>query len=85
MEIVIFGRFHAQAGREQAFSEAFRDVILATRKEVGCLEARGCRSIRDPRLFYLHSRWVDQATFDAHAKQPHTVELSLTVQRMLRH
>jgi quinol monooxygenase YgiN len=30
------------------------------------------RSIRDPRLFYIHSRWVDEAAFDTHAGLPHT-------------
>lgn len=74
MEIFIFGRFHAHAGRENAFAEAMREVVLATREETGCLEVHGIRSVRDPQLFFLHSRWVDQAAFDAHATQPHTVE-----------
>ncbi|HEX2569114.1 MAG TPA: hypothetical protein VH877_06090 [Polyangia bacterium] len=32
--------------------------------------AGGFRSTRDPRLFYLHSRWVDEAAFDLHATLP---------------
>jgi len=28
---------------------------------------------RDPRLFFIHSRWRDEAVFDAHADLPHTL------------
>lgn len=85
MEIFIFGRFHAHAGREDALGEAMRKVVLATREEAGCLQVNAFRSVRDPRLFYLHSRWVSQAAFDAHANQPHTVEFLQNVEPLLDH
>ena len=32
-----------------------------------------CRSTREPRLYYIHSRWRDEAAFDTHAGLAHTV------------
>jgi quinol monooxygenase YgiN len=85
MELFIFGRFHAQAGSEDALSEAMRKVVIATREEAGCLEVHGFRSVRDSRLFYLHSHWVDEASFEKHAKLPHTVEFLQQVESLLDH
>jgi quinol monooxygenase YgiN len=31
------------------------------------------RGVRDGRLFYIHSRWVDEGAFRAHAELEHTV------------
>ena len=37
----------------------------------GALE-KAFRSNREPRLFYIHSRWKDEAAFDHHGGLPHT-------------
>jgi quinol monooxygenase YgiN len=74
MELYIFGRFHVRAGEERAFEEALREVLPRSREEAGCLEIHGYRSIRDRRLFYVHSRWRDAETFEVHARLPHTVK-----------
>ncbi len=73
MELFIFARFHASAGQEEAIKETLRDVIRASREESGCLSIQAFCSTRDPRLFYIHSRWVDEAAFENHAGLPHTV------------
>ena len=73
MELFIFARFHVRAGEEEAALVALRDVSGPTRREPGCLGAHYHRSIGDPRLFYVHSRWVDDAAFERHAALPHTV------------
>ena len=31
------------------------------------------RSVRDDRLFYIHSKWQDEAAFNRHAELPHTL------------
>ncbi len=85
MELFIFGRFHAREGCEDALGEAMRKVILATREEEGCLEIHCFRSVRDIRLLYLHSQWVDEASFEKHAKLPHTVEFLQQVEALLDH
>jgi quinol monooxygenase YgiN len=73
MRLFIFARFHARAGHESAVEAALRDVTGPTREESGCLSFHVFRSTRDPLLFYIHSRWKDEAAFDVHAGLPHTV------------
>ncbi len=83
MELYIFGRFEVRAGAEAAFEEALRAVMAATRSESGCLEANGYRSVRMTGLYFLHSRWKDAATFDAHANLPHTLKFLEVAESLL--
>ena len=85
MEVFIFARFHARPGREGAMEEALRDVVGPSREEAGCLGIQAFRSTRDPRLFYIHSRWIDEAAFDHHAELPHTVRFVERVQALIDH
>jgi quinol monooxygenase YgiN len=62
-----------------------RDVVGLSREEVGCLGIHAFRSVRDPRLFYIHSRWLDEAAFDKHADLPHTVEFLQRVESLIDH
>jgi quinol monooxygenase YgiN len=73
MEMFIFGRFHARPGNEGAVAEALLDVLAPSREEPGCLSIHAFRSMRDPQLFYIHSRWKDEAAFERHAGLPHTL------------
>jgi quinol monooxygenase YgiN len=83
MELYIFGRFLVLEGRESAFEEALGEVVLATREEAGCLEVHGYRGMRNARLYYLHSRWRDVESFEAHAKLPHTEKFLELVEKLL--
>lgn len=85
MELTIFGRFHARPGDENAVGEAIKEVIVPTRAEPGCLAIDGYRCLRDPRLFYIHSRWVDAAAFDAHAGLLHTMRFLECVEPLITH
>ena len=85
MALVIFARFHARAGQQDAVAAAIRTVVAPTRAEPGCLAIDGFRSTRDPRLFYIHSRWVDEAAFERHAGLPHTVAFLERVQTLIDH
>jgi quinol monooxygenase YgiN len=85
VELFIFGRFQARPGDERAVEEALRDVVGPTREEAGCLSIQAFRSTRDRRLFYIHSRWVDEAAFDHHATLPHTVRFIERVQALIDH
>ncbi len=51
----------------------------------GCLAIGAFRSTRDPQLFYVHSRWTDEAAFDSHAELPHTVRFLERVQPLIDH
>ena len=85
MELFIFGRFHARPGDESAVAEALRDVVAPSREEAGLLSIQAFRSTRDPRLFYIHSRWIDEAAFEHHATLPQTVRFIERVQALIDH
>jgi quinol monooxygenase YgiN len=85
MELSIFGRFRAREGQGEAVAQALREVVGPSRQEPGCLGIEAYRSIRDPGLFHIHSRWVDEAAFDAHAALPHTVRFMATVRPLIDH
>jgi quinol monooxygenase YgiN len=38
-----------------------------------------------PKLFYIHSRWKDEAAFDNHAQSPHTARFTETVKSLIDH
>ena len=85
MELFVFARFHARPGNEDALAEAIRENMPPSRGEPGCLDIHAFRSIRDPRLFYIHSRWKDEAAFEVHAGLPHTVRFLARVQPLIDH
>ena len=83
MDQYVFVRLHAREGEESAVEQALRDVTGPSREEPGCLSFHTFRSTRDRRLFYIHSRWVDEAAFQAHADLPHTVRFLKRVDPLL--
>ncbi len=85
MELFIFARFYAREGLETAVAAALRDVIAPSREEPGCCAIDAYRSTRDPRLFYIHSRWTDEAAFEIHAELPHTVRFLKRIQPLINH
>lgn len=52
-------------------------------KRAGCLSVHAFRSIQDPRLLYVHSRWKDKATFNYHASLPHIVHFLEQVELLI--
>jgi quinol monooxygenase YgiN len=83
VEQYVFVRLHAREGQERAVEEALREVTGPSREESGCLGFHTFRSMRDPRLFYVHSRWVDAAAFQLHAELPHTARFLKRVDALL--
>jgi quinol monooxygenase YgiN len=43
------------------------------------------RSVRDPRLFWIHSRWADEAAFDVHANLPNTHRFVERAEQLIDH
>jgi quinol monooxygenase YgiN len=85
MEIFVFARFHARPGSEGALAQALLEVAAPSREEPGCLSLQDFQSVRDPRLFFVHSRWKDEAAFDHHAQLPHTVRFLERVEPLIDH
>jgi quinol monooxygenase YgiN len=83
VELYGFVRLHARAGEESAVEEALREVVGASREEEGCLSIHAFRSIRDRQLFYVHSRWRDEAAFQKHGGLAHTVRFLEKVDALL--
>ena len=81
----IFARFHARPGNEGAVAEALLDVLAPSREEPGCVSIHAFRSVRDPHLFYILSRWKDEAAFDRHAGLPHTLRFVERVAPLIDH
>ena len=85
-QLFIFARFHALPGQEKGVEHALRKIIAPTRQqEPGCLEIHIFRSIKDARLFYIHSRWVDEAAFDHHIRQPYIKQFAEEVEPLVDH
>jgi quinol monooxygenase YgiN len=85
VELYIFGRFHVHLGKEETFVDVLREVISVSRHEPGCVEIHGYRSVRDERLFYVHSRWKDEQAFEQHAQMPHTVKFVAQAEALIDH
>jgi quinol monooxygenase YgiN len=85
MDLFVFARFRARPGSEEAVAATLRAVVAPTRQEPGCVSINVFRSTRDPGLFYIHSRWKDEAAFEAHARLPHTVTFLERVQPLIDH
>jgi quinol monooxygenase YgiN len=85
MELFIVARFHAREGQEAAVAQAIALVVPQTRQEPGCAMIEAYRSIRDPRLHFIYSRWVDDAAFELHAELPHTVRFLAEIEPLIDH
>jgi quinol monooxygenase YgiN len=85
MQLFVFIRFHALEGREDAVATAIREVIVPSRAEAGCVAIEAFRATRHSRLFYIHSRWIDEAAFDDHAGFPHTVQFLAKIPLLVDH
>jgi quinol monooxygenase YgiN len=85
MALFIFARFHAIAGNEHAVAEALEAVLGPSREEAGCLSIHAFRSTQDPQLFYIHSRWTDEAAFEIHATLPHTMRFIERIEPLIDH
>jgi quinol monooxygenase YgiN len=85
MRLFIFARFHAREGQEQALEALLRAQPELVRAEPGCLEMGIYRSVRDPRLFWIHSRWADEVAFNVHADLPNTDRFIERVEQLIDH
>jgi quinol monooxygenase YgiN len=85
MELVIFARFHAREGKHEELARLLRDQIALARGEPGCLAIDAYGSVRDPRLFFIHSRWKDEAAFDVHAEIANTTRFVARAEALIDH
>ena len=85
MELSTIVRFHAREGLEEEVAAALRDQFAPVLAEAGCTRFEVFRSTRDKRLFFIHSRWRDEAAFEIHAELPHTVRFLERILKLIDH
>ena len=85
MGLFIFARFHALEGQERAVEEVLGEEVRLARFDPGCLGHQAFRSTHDPRLFFIHSHWTDEAMFEAHAALPHTLNFVERIRPLIDH
>jgi quinol monooxygenase YgiN len=85
MELFIFARFHVRRGQEGGAARVLSEQVQAARSEPGCVAIDAFRSTRDPLLFFIHSRWADEAAFEVHAELPRTARFVETMEAMIDH
>jgi quinol monooxygenase YgiN len=85
MKLFIFARFHTREGQEDVLAALLREQVRPVGAEPGCLEMGVYSSVRDPRLFWIHSRWVDEAAFNVHASLPGTNRFVERAEQLIDH
>jgi len=85
VQLFIFARFHAREGKEADVATVLREQVAFARSEPGCLKIDAYRATRDPRQFFIHSRWRDEAAFDVHAELPNTVAFVARIEALIDH
>ena len=78
-------RFEPLPGKADEFRDLLEQIIPLTRGETGCLALHAFESVREPRLFAIHSEWTDEAAFNLHAEMPHTVRFVQAAEKLLSH
>ncbi len=85
MAVHFFVRLEPLAGKDLEFQLELLRVVEASRSEAGCLAIHAFESLREPRVFTIHSEWVDEAAFELHAQLPHTVRFVAAAKELLTH
>ena len=85
MKLFIFARFRAREGQEHALEALLRAQLELVRAERGCLEMGVYRSVHDPRLFWIHSRWADEAALNLHVNLPNTDRFVERAEQLIDH
>ncbi len=81
----VFVRFDCRPNADRQLLAELMRILEPTRVEAGCIGIHLYESLRDPLAFVIHSTWVDEAAFDAHATLPHMVRFLGVVGDLVTH
>ena len=73
--IIVAGEVRFGAGEIERLMPLMRAAIEGARAEEGCLSYCYGRDALDPDLLVISERWRDEASLEAHLKQPHLLQL----------
>jgi quinol monooxygenase YgiN len=71
MEFVVIAHYKTRAGEQDRVEAALRNMREPSRAEPGNLDYQVLRDPRQPEVFVLYERYVDEAAFDAHRATAH--------------
>lgn len=71
MEFVVIAQYRARPDAADVVEEALRNMVEPTRSEPGNLDYQVLRDPKDPSIFVLFERYVDESAFEAHRASPH--------------
>jgi quinol monooxygenase YgiN len=71
MPLHTFVRFDAKPGQLNLLRQELLSLLNPTRAEPGCLDIHLFEEKGPSGTFVIHSRWQDEAAFDAHAQFPY--------------
>lgn len=72
-QVTVVAYLTVRPGTEEVFLDNFAGVVAQTRAEPGCISYTFHQHATDSHRFVFVENFVDQAAFDSHVKQPHTV------------
>ncbi|MFN7921190.1 MAG: putative quinol monooxygenase [Bryobacteraceae bacterium] len=81
--LFIFARFDPLPGQFDAVRDELLRVLEPTRAEPGCRSIHLFESAVEPRCLFIHSEWVDEAAFEAHARLPHVERMVTAVEPLI--
>jgi quinol monooxygenase YgiN len=81
----VFVRFEPRTGKQRQLQVALKAILEPTRAEPGCIRIHLYEASREPLAFFIHSEWVDDAAFDAHATLPHMTRFLGVVDGLITH
>ena len=85
MPLYIFARLEPRPGKERQLLEELKLVLEPTRAEPGCIQIHQYESTRGPLTYFIHSEWLDEQAFEAHAALPHTIRFIESVDELCTH
>lgn len=85
MPLYIFARFEPRPGKEGQLREELTRNLEPTRAEPGCLRIHLYESTRGPLTYFIHSEWIDEPAFDAHAELPHMRRFLGLIDELITH
>ncbi|MGI0140554.1 MAG: putative quinol monooxygenase [Thermoplasmata archaeon] len=82
-EFCVSTRFHANVGDEPQVERLVQSILPPVRAETACLGVEAMRSVDDPRLFIILSRWTGEEGHMHHRTLGHTMEFLSRIEPLL--
>lgn len=80
--IVVFARFLAKAGKEEALKAELLKAIAPTRAEPDNIFYDLHQAPDQPAIFFFHESWKDEAALQQHMETPHLQALVAAAQSL---